>query len=134
MLDRIAFRLPFIGLSILADNARCVGPRLACGVANCVNIHADRDFAGIAKSNWGPSCRNLRHFYKSKIGDFVILHNAAAFYILPRRLFALDDRLKDHSYVFVALYNVPVCYDVPGSIEQRARPEALFGSDQYHCR
>jgi hypothetical protein len=37
----------------------------------------------IAKQNWGPSCRNLRDFYKSQIGDFVILHNATTLYIIP---------------------------------------------------
>ena len=108
MLDRIAFRLPFVSLSILADDACCVGSRL-CGVAYCVNIHTDRNFAGVTKSKRAPSCRNLRYFYESKIGDFVMLHNATMLDIIPRRLFPLDGRRENYSCVFVTLHNVPVC-------------------------
>jgi hypothetical protein len=76
---------------------------------------------------------NLRYFYESKIGDLVILHNAAALYIIPRRFFTLDGRLENYSYIFVALHDVPVCYDVSSGIDQGPRPETIFGSDQHHC-
>ena len=94
-----------------------------------MNVQTDGNLAGVADRIGVPSWWNLSSFYKSEIGNFVVLDNMATLNVIPRRFFTLNSRLENYSHIFIAFDHVPICYDVATRIKQRPRPKSFLSDD-----